>query len=62
MSEGDKEASTSADAGAESSSSHAHGSESRSGMFGSSLLRGLSFNRNHPADVESQAGTVRVGA
>jgi hypothetical protein len=36
--------------------------EARSGIFGTSLLRGLSFNRNHPLDVESHAGTARVGA
>jgi len=56
--EGDKEASTSADADVEGSTSHG---EAR-GIFGTSLLRGLSFSRNHAIDVENQAGTARVGA
>lgn len=63
ISEGDKEGSTTTDAVAEGSTSHGHDSEVRGGIFGTSLLRGLSFNnRNHPGDVESQAGTARVGA
>ncbi|KAF5379108.1 hypothetical protein D9615_005951 [Tricholomella constricta] len=32
------------------------------GILGGSFLRGLSFGRAPPADVESQAGTARVGS
>lgn len=60
MPDGDKEAPEVTDA--EGSTSPAHGSEPRNGIFGTSLLRGLSFNRNHGADIENQAGTGRVGA
>ena len=58
--EGDKEASPSTEA--EGSSSHGYSGETRGGLFGTSLLRGLSFTRNHATDVENQASTARVGA
>lgn len=58
MPDGDKEAPGASDA--EGSTSQVAGNETRSGIFGTSLLRGLSFNRNYAADVENQAGNGRV--
>jgi hypothetical protein len=57
---GDKEVSPSAEA--EGSSSHGYSGEARGGLFGTSLLRGLSFSRTHATDVENQTSTTRVGA